>query len=109
MSSRSRGGGLSPRRRLVIVAASAAATLAAVVVLFLVWAVWSYQGPGPSAKSGDTTLVMLRKGAGVSEIAATLFMAEGTVKTHIGRLLAKLQCRDRVGLVLFAFETGLAR
>ena len=34
-------------------------------------------------------------------------MAEGTVKTHIGRLLAKLQIRDRVGLVLFAYETGL--
>ena len=29
------------------------------------------------------------------------------MKTHIGRLLAKLHCRDRVGLVLFAYETGL--
>ncbi|MBA8793727.1 DNA-binding NarL/FixJ family response regulator [Friedmanniella endophytica] len=46
-------------------------------------------------------------GATNSEIAATLYMAEGTVKTHIGRLLAKLQCRDRVSLVLFAYETGL--
>ena len=44
-----------------------------------------------------------------SEIAATLYMAEGTVKTHIGHLLAKLQCRDRVGLVLFAHEAGLLR
>lgn len=42
-----------------------------------------------------------------AEIAESLFMAEGTVKTHIGRLLSKLQVRDRVGLVLFAFETGL--
>ena len=40
--------------------------------------------------------------------AARLYMAEGTVKTHIGRLLAKLAVRDRVGLVLFAYETGLA-
>lgn len=47
-------------------------------------------------------------GATNSEIAANLFMAEGTVKTHIGRLLAKLDCRDRVGLVLIAFEAGLA-
>lgn len=43
-----------------------------------------------------------------AEIAGTLFMAEGTVKTHIGRLLTKLQARDRVGLVLFAYENGLA-
>jgi len=48
-------------------------------------------------------------GATNSEIAASLYMAEGTVKTHIGHLLAKLQCRDRVGLVLFAHEAGLLR
>ena len=46
-------------------------------------------------------------GATNSEIASRLYMAEGTVKTHIGRLLAKLECRDRVGLVLLAYETGL--
>ena len=54
-------------------------------------------------------LIEIAAGATNSEIAATLYMAEGTVKTHIGRLLAKLQCRDRVGLVLLAYETGLAR
>ena len=54
-------------------------------------------------------LLEIARGATNSEIARTLFMAEGTVKTHIGRLLAKLQIRDRVGLVLFAFETGLVR
>ena len=48
-------------------------------------------------------------GATNAEIGATLYMAEGTVKTHIGRLLAKLHIRDRVGLVLFAYETGLAQ
>jgi DNA-binding NarL/FixJ family response regulator len=47
-------------------------------------------------------------GATNAEISSTLYMAEGTVKTHIGKLLAKLDCRDRVGLVLFAFEAGLA-
>lgn len=46
-------------------------------------------------------------GATNAEIGENLYMAEGTVKTHIGRLLSKLQIRDRVGLVLFAYETGL--
>ncbi len=52
-------------------------------------------------------LVEIAKGATNAEIAANLFMAEGTVKTHIGRLLSKLNARDRVSLVLIAFETGL--
>ena len=46
-------------------------------------------------------------GASNAEIGAHLYLAEGTVKTHIGRLLAKLGIRDRVGLVLFAYETGV--
>ena len=54
-------------------------------------------------------LTEIAAGATNAEIATRLYMAEGTVKTHIGRLLAKLQVRDRVGLVLFAYETGLVR
>lgn len=54
-------------------------------------------------------LVEIAKGATNAEIAQTLYMAEGTVKTHIGRLLSKLDCRDRVGLVLLAHEVGLVR
>ncbi len=46
-------------------------------------------------------------GATNAEIGARLYLAEGTVKTHIGRLLAKLEVRDRVGLVLFAYDVGL--
>ena len=53
-------------------------------------------------------LLEVATGATNAEIAQNLYMAEGTVKTHIGRLLNKLQCRDRVGLVLFAYENGLA-
>ncbi|MDO5067196.1 MAG: response regulator transcription factor [Propionibacteriaceae bacterium] len=52
-------------------------------------------------------LMEVAKGANNAEIGARLYMAEGTVKTHIGRLLAKLQARDRVGLVLIAHECGL--
>ena len=54
-------------------------------------------------------LVEIAKGATNAEIASSLYMAEGTVKTHIGRLLAKLHARDRVQLVLIAYEVGLVR
>jgi len=77
---RSRSGGLTPLRRLVISLGSAAATIAAVAVLALVWAVWSYQGPGPAAKSGEATTVLLRKGASLPEIANDLQRA-GVVRS----------------------------
>ena len=73
--------------------------------------------PGPPARSrGSPCSPSARSrcwsrsptGATNAEIGERLYMAEGTVKTHIGRLLAKLAIRDRVGLVLFAYETGLA-
>lgn len=47
------------------------------------------------------------RGANNTEICQRLYMAEGTVKTHVGRLLSKLGARDRVGLVLVAHECGL--
>lgn len=53
-------------------------------------------------------LAAIAEGATNAEIGARLYLAEGTVKTHIGRLLSKLAIRDRVGLVLFAYETGVA-
>ena len=47
------------------------------------------------------------RGANNTEISQRLYMAEGTVKTHIGRLLSKLGARDRVHLVLIALECGV--
>ncbi len=41
------------------------------------------------------------------EIAAGLFLSEATVKTHVGHILAKLEARDRVQIVVMAYETGV--
>ena len=50
----------------------------------------------------------MAKGLSNAEIATELIMSPATAKTHVSRLLTKLDARDRTQLVMIAYETGVA-
>jgi DNA-binding NarL/FixJ family response regulator len=54
-------------------------------------------------------LALIGRGATNAEIARELTLGEGTIKTHIGHIFAKLQLRDRAAAVVFAFDHGLVQ
>ena len=53
-------------------------------------------------------LALIATGLSNSELAARLCISEATAKTHVGHLLTKLSARDRVHLVIIAYQTGVA-
>jgi DNA-binding NarL/FixJ family response regulator len=108
----------APAEQLVAaveVVARGDALLAPQVTRLLIEEVARRRAPDPSAVPGLERLTerevevlrLMARGMSNGEIATALYLGEATVKTHVGRVLGKLDARDRVQAVVAAYESGL--
>ena len=67
----------------------------------------AFPGIGELTERELDVVKLMTRGMSNSEIAAELYLGEATIKTHVGRILAKLGARDRVQAVVAAYESGL--
>ena len=77
------------------------------------------RGPAPGAAGGSgagrlserelQVVRLIAQGLSNTEIAAKLYLSDATIKSHVARILAKLNLRDRVQITVFAYENGLVR
>ena len=67
----------------------------------------SYPGVDELTERELEVLRLMANGMSNGEIARSLFLGEATIKTHVGRVLAKLGARDRVQAVVVAYESGV--
>ena len=101
--------------RAVRVVAAGDAMIAPTTTRRLIEEFAQHRPPPPVTRLDELTererevLRAMARGLNNAEVGAQLFISEGTVRTHVNRILAKLQLRDRLQAVVLAYEAGLVR